>query len=139
MKYSLDISNFPEEVSSLPHSIVFLYSLHCSFKKAFLCPVGILWFSAFSWVYLFLSPLLFASLVSQLCKASSDNHFAFLHFSFFGIVLVTAYYTVLRTSVHSFSFSIIIKSRLGLGHFSCHQIHRYNGMVFWNQCPNAIL
>ena len=90
-----DISNFPEEISSLPHSIVFLYSLHCSFKKAFLCPVGILWFSAFSWVYLFLSPLLFASLLSQLCKASSDNHFAFLHFSFFGIVLVTASCTML--------------------------------------------
>ena len=36
-------------------------------------------------------------------KASSDNHFAFLHFFFFGMVLVTGSYTVLGTSVHSFS------------------------------------
>ena len=28
-------------------------------------------------------------LFSAICKASSDNHFAFLHFFFFGMVLVT--------------------------------------------------
>ena len=32
-------------------------SLHCSFKKAFLCLLAILWNSAFIWVYLSLSPL----------------------------------------------------------------------------------
>ena len=32
-------------------------SLHCSFKKAFLSLHAILWNSAFSWVYLYLSPL----------------------------------------------------------------------------------
>jgi len=37
------------------------------------------------------SPLLFASLLSSaICKASSDNHFAFLLFFFFGIVLSLA-------------------------------------------------
>ena len=46
--------------------------------------------SAFSWVYLFLFPLPFAStLFSAVCKAFSDNHFTFLHF-FFGINLVPA-------------------------------------------------
>ena len=47
------------------------------------------------WVYLSLSPLLLASLLfSAICKASPDNHFAFLHFFFLGMVLVTAAYTV---------------------------------------------
>ena len=56
-------------------------SLHCSLKKAFLSLLAILWNFAFTWVYLSLSPLLFASLLfSAICKASSDSHFAFLHF-----------------------------------------------------------
>ena len=36
-------------------------SLHCSLKKAFLSLFALLWNSAFSWVYLSLSPLLFFS------------------------------------------------------------------------------
>ena len=60
-------------------------SLHCSFKKAFLTLLAILWNSAFSWVYLSFSPLPFASLLfSAICQASSDNQFAFLHYFFFG-------------------------------------------------------
>ena len=35
-----------------------------------------------------------------MCKASSESHFAFLHFFFFGMVLVTTSCTMLRTSVH---------------------------------------
>ena len=35
VKCSLVISNFLEEISRLSHSIVFLYLLHCSRKKAF--------------------------------------------------------------------------------------------------------
>ena len=65
-------------------------SLHCSFKKAFLSLLALLWKSVFSWVYLSLSPLLFTSLFSAIYKASSDNHFAFLHFFYFGMVLITA-------------------------------------------------
>ena len=62
------------------------------------------WNSAFSRVYLFRSPLLFALLLfSAICKASSDNHFVFLHFFFFGLVLVTASYMMLWTSIHSSS------------------------------------
>ena len=78
-------------------------SLQCSFKKSLLSLFAILWNSAFSWVYLSLSPLPFASLVSSvICKASSDNHFAFLHF-FFGMILVTVPCRVLWTSVRSSS------------------------------------
>ena len=51
----------------LKRSLIFLIllfsylSLHCSLKKAFLCLLDFLWNSAFSWVYLFLSPLPFFS------------------------------------------------------------------------------
>ena len=60
-------------------------SLYCSLKRAFLTLLTILWNSAFTWVYLSLSPLLFMSLISSaICKASSDSHFAFLHVFSFG-------------------------------------------------------
>ena len=38
---------------------------------------------------------------SAIYKASSDNHFAFLHFFFLGMVLITASCRLLKTSVHS--------------------------------------
>ena len=64
-------------------------SLHWLLKKAFLSLVAILWNSAFKWVYLSFSPLLFSSLFhTAICKASSDSHFAFLHFFFLGMVLI---------------------------------------------------
>ena len=60
------------------------------------------WNSAFRWVYLSISPLPFASLLfSAVCKASSDNHFAFLHFFFLGMGLITAFCTMSQTSIHS--------------------------------------
>ena len=60
-------------------------SLHWSLRKAFLSLLAILWKSAFKWVYLLFSPLPLASLLfTAICKASSDNHFAFLQFSFWG-------------------------------------------------------
>ena len=75
-KCSLDISNFLKEISSLPHSIVFLCVFHCSHRKAFLSPLVILWNSAFKRVYLSFSPLLFDSLLfTAICKASSISHF----------------------------------------------------------------
>ena len=81
MKCSLGISNCFEEISSLSHSLVFLYFLHWLLRKAFLSLLDILWNSAFKWTYLFFSPLPLVSLLfSAICKASSDNHVAFLHF-----------------------------------------------------------
>ena len=83
--------------------LLFSYiSLHWSLRKAFLSLLDILWNSAFRWIYLSFPPLPFASLLFlATCKASSDNHFAFLHFFFLGMILITASYTMLQTSVHS--------------------------------------
>ena len=81
----------------LKRSLVFAFLLfssiylHWSLRKAFLCLLGILWNFAFRWTYLSFSPLPFTSLIfSAICKASLDNHFAFLHFFFVGMVLITA-------------------------------------------------
>ena len=74
MKCSLHVANFLEEISSLSHPLVSLYSLHSSLKKAFLSLLAILWNSAFKWVYLSFSLLLFASLLfTAICKASSTS------------------------------------------------------------------
>ena len=73
-------------------------SLHQSLKKAFLSLLAILWNSTFKWVYLYFSPLPFASLLfTAICKASSDKHFTFLHFFFLEVILITASYTMSQT------------------------------------------
>ena len=77
-------------------------SVHWSPRKAFLSLLSILWNSALKWVYLSFSPLPFTSLLfSAICKASADNHFAFLHFFFLGTVLIPVSCTMSHTSVHS--------------------------------------
>ena len=59
-------------------------SLYCSLKKAFLSFLAILWDSAFFWLYLSLYSLPFTFLLSSaVCKAFSDNHFAFFFFLLF--------------------------------------------------------
>ena len=86
-------------------------SLHWSLRKAFLSLLAILWNSAFKWVYLSFSPLLFASLLfTAICKASSDSHFAFFHFLSMGMVLIPVSCTMSRTSVHSSSGTLSIRS-----------------------------
>ena len=92
----------------LKRSLVFpllLFSssfIHCSLKKAFLSLCAVLWKSALSWIYLSCSTLLFTSLLSlAICKASSDNHFAFLLFFCFGMVLFAASCIILWTSILS--------------------------------------
>ena len=85
-------------------------SLHWSLRKAFLSLLSIQWHSAFRRVYLCFSLLPFTSLFfSAICKASSDNHFAFLHFFLLGMVLITASCTVLRTSIHSSSGTLSLR------------------------------
>ena len=109
MKYSLGISNYLEEISSPSHSIVFLFilffqciSLHWSLRKAFLSLLAILWNSAFKCVYFSFSALPFFSLAFlAICKASSDNLFAF--FFFLGMVLIMASCTEFQTFIHSSS------------------------------------
>ena len=95
LKCSLGISNFLEGIFSLSHSIVFLYFFEL-IMEAFLSLLAILWNSAVKWVYLSFSPFHFTSLLSSvICKASSDNHFAFLQFFFLGMALITTFYTIL--------------------------------------------
>ena len=79
-------------------------SLHWSLRKAFICLFAVLGTLHSNWVYLSFSLLPFASLLfSGICKASSDNHFAFLCFFFWGRVLITASYTMSQTSTHNSS------------------------------------
>ena len=86
-------------------------SLHWSLRKAFLSLLAILWNSPFKWVYISFSPLPFTSILSSaICKVSSANYFAFLHFFFFGMVLITASCTMSQTSVHSSSGSLSMAS-----------------------------
>ena len=61
-------------------------------------------------VYLSFFPLLLASLFSAIWKTSSDSHFAFLHYFFLGMVLITASYIVSQTSIHSSSGTLSTRS-----------------------------
>ena len=95
-------------------------SFHWSLRNL----LAILWNSAFKWVHLSFSPLPLASLLfSAICKAFSDNHFAFLHFFFLGTVLITASCTMSRTSVHSSWGTLSIRlntlNHLSLSLFNC--------------------
>ena len=69
----------------------------------------------------FLFSFAFASLLSVICKASSDSHFAFLHFFFLGMVLLPASCTISRTSTHSSSGTLSIRSNSieSISHFHC--------------------
>ena len=88
MKCSLGISNFLEEISSLSHSVVFLYFFPLIADDSFLISPCYFWNSAFRCLYLSFSPLLLASLLfTAICKASSDSQFAFLHVFFLGMVV----------------------------------------------------
>ena len=80
-------------------------------RKAFLSLLAILWNSAFRCFYLSFSPLLFTSLLfTAICKVSSDSHLAFLHFFFLGMVLTPVFCTMSRTSIHSSSGTLSIRS-----------------------------
>ena len=108
MKCSLGISNFLEVISVLSHSVVFLYSLHWSLRKAFLSLLDILCNSAFKWLYPFCA-FCFSSFTA-IYKGSSDRHFAFLHFIFLGMVLIPVSCTMSGTLVHSSSGTLSIRS-----------------------------
>src|SRR5574337_73230 len=112
MKCSLGISNFLEDISSLSHSVVFLYFFALIAEEDFfLSLLAVLWNSAFRCLYLPFSSLLFTSLLfTAICKASPDSHFAFLHFFSMGMVLIPVSCAVSGTSVHSSSGTLSIRS-----------------------------
>ena len=76
-EYSLGISNFIEEISSLSHSVVFLYFFALIAEEGFLISSC---YSAFRCLYVSFSPLLFTSLFSQLFVRPPQT--AILLFSF---------------------------------------------------------
>ena len=92
MKHFFGISNFPEEISRLFHSIIFLHFLAFIAEEGFLIsPCYSLELCIQMGIYLAFSPLPLASLLfTAICKASSDNHFVFLHFFSLGMVLIPA-------------------------------------------------
>ena len=83
----------------LPILLFSFISLHWSLRKAFLFLLAILCNSAFKWVYLSFSPLLFASLLfTAICKASPDSYFFFFLYLFsMGMVLLLVSCTVSQT------------------------------------------
>ena len=121
MKCSLGISNFLKEICSLSHSIVLLYFFALITEEGFLISPCYSLELCIRWVYLSFSPLSFTSLLfTAICKPSSDSPFAFLHFFFLGMVLIPASCTMSRTSVHSSSGTLSIRSNpLNLCHFHC--------------------
>ena len=81
MNCSLGISNFLEEISSLSHSIVFLYFFALITEEGFLISPCYslelcIWMSIF---FLFSFDFSLFSFPA-ICKASSDNHFTFFVF-----------------------------------------------------------
>ena len=110
MKCSLSISNFLEAITSLSYSTLFLYFLAFIIKECFLISPCYSWNTAFRCVYLSFSPLPFTSLLfSAICKAFSENHFAFLNF-FLGLVLITSSCTMLQISIQSSSGTLSVRS-----------------------------
>ena len=111
MKCSLGISNFLEEISSLSHSIVFLYFFALIAEQGFLISPCYSLELCIQMDYLSFSPLPFTSLLfTAICKASSDNDFAFLHFLSLGMVLIPVSYTMSGTSVHRSSGTLSNRS-----------------------------
>ena len=118
MKCSLGIFNILEEFCSLSHSIVFLYFFALITEEHFLISscysLEICIQMCISFVFSFpFTSLLF----SAICKASSNNHFTFVHFLFLEMILITASSTISGTSVQSSSGSLSIRSN-PLNHFS---------------------
>ena len=103
---------FLEEIFSLSHSVVFLYFFAPITEEGFLISpcyslelciqMGI--YLSFSLCFL----LLFCFIA--IWKASSQSHFAFLHFFFLGMVLIPVSCTMSQTSAHSSSGTLSIRS-----------------------------
>ena len=110
MKYSLDISNFLEEIPSLSHPTVFLYFFALITEEGFLISpcyplefciqMGISLLFSFAFLFLFFSQLFVRP------PQTTFLHFAFLHFSFLRMVLITASCMMLQTFIHSFSCTL---------------------------------
>ena len=86
---------------------------HHSSKASILQCSALIFFRSLhiKWLYLSFPPLPLACLLfTATCKASLDNYFAFLHFFFLGMVLITASCVMSWTSIHSSSYTLSIRS-----------------------------
>ena len=111
MKCSLGISNFLEEISSLSHSVVFLYFFALITDEGLLMSPCCSLELCIQMGICFLFPLPVASLLfSAICKTSSDNQFALFRIFFLGMVLITASCSKSWTCVHSSSGTLSITS-----------------------------
>ena len=110
MECSLGISNFFEEISSLSHSVVFLYFFALIAEEGFLISSCYSLELCIQISFLFSFAFCFSSFHSYL-KACSDSHFALLHFFSMGMVLIPVSCTMLHTSFHSSSGTLSIRSR----------------------------
>ena len=111
LKWSLGISNFLEEISSLSHSIVFLCFFTLIAEEGFLIsPCYSLELCIHMGISFLFSFPVASLLFSAICKASSDNYFAFLHFFLLRMILITASCTMSPTSIHHFSGTLSIRS-----------------------------
>ena len=100
MKCSLGISRFFEEIFSLYYSIVSFYFFALINEAGFLLSPCYSLELCIEMDISFLLLLCLSLLFSAIFKKSSDNHFAFLHFFFWGDGLTTTFCIMPQTSVH---------------------------------------
>ena len=122
---SFGISDFLEEISSLSHSVVFLYFFALITEEGFLISpcyslelciqMGISFFFSFAFSF---------SSFHSICKASSDNHLAFSHFLFLRKVSIPASCTMSWISIHSSSGTL---SDLIPGIYLSFPLYNHNG------------
>ena len=94
------VSDFLEEISSLSHSIVFLYFFALVTKEGFLISPCYSLELCIQMTISFLFSFVFASLFfTAIYKPSSDSHFSFLHLFFLEMVLIPVSCTMSRTSI----------------------------------------
>ena len=100
-----------EGISTLSHSVVFLYFFALITEEGFLTSPCFSLELCIQMGVSFLFSIAFASLLfSAICKASSKNHFTFLHFFFLGMVLITTSCMVSLTSVNNSSGTLSVRS-----------------------------
>ena len=118
MKCSLGISNFLEEISSLSHSIIFRYFFALITEEGFLISPCYSLDLCIQMGISFLLSFAFTSLLfTAIYKATSDNHFAFLHFFSVEIILIPVSCTMSWSSVHQALYQI--SSLKSTSHFHC--------------------
>ena len=98
---------------SLVFPILLFFSIFCIDHWGRFSYLSLLFFATLhSDGYIFPFPLclLLLSFFSPICKASSDSHFAFLHFFSMEMVLVPVSCTMSQTSIHNSSGTLSIRS-----------------------------